>query len=192
MAVHMAARISCSESTGGTGSSPLHAGRWPVLPSSNSWFDDQAASWEEILQVAPLISICRLTSSKMKNSGSGPKRRCRRYRWSWWPRRAGQQSGVAIVALHGHGLHHVAAQDDRGVVGKGSSTEVLSSGISTMSESLMPFQPEMDEPSNILPPSKTLLYFLDGMVTCCSLPRVSVKRRSTQRASFFYQVQSLL
>ena len=31
----------------------------------------------------------------------------------------GNRAGVAIVALHGHGLHHVAAQDDSGVVGKG-------------------------------------------------------------------------
>jgi len=34
---------------------------------------------------------------------------------------------------------------------KGSSTAVVGSGISTMSDSLMPFQPAIDEPSNILP-----------------------------------------
>src|SRR5258708_22764971 len=54
-----------------------------------------------------------------------------------------------------------------------------------MSDSLMPFQPAMDEPSNILPslknPSSTSRV---GTVTCCSLPIVSVKRRSTNFASF--------
>ena len=67
---------------------------------------------------------------------------------------------------------------------KGSSTAVLSSGMRIMSDSLIPFQPEMDEPSNILPSSKKLSFTSPvGMVTCCSLPLVSVKRRSTQRAS---------
>jgi len=37
---------------------------------------------------------------------------------------------------------------------KGSMTAVVASGISTMSDSLMPFQPPIDEPSNILPSSK--------------------------------------
>ena len=36
----------------------------------------------------------------------------------------------------------------------GSTTEVLSSGIRIMSDSLMPFHPAIEEPSNILPPSK--------------------------------------
>jgi Trk-type K+ transport system membrane component len=39
----------------------------------------------------------------------------------------------------------------------GSSTAVSVSGISTMSDSLMPFQPAMEEPSNILPSSSTSL-----------------------------------
>src|SRR6185437_1583922 len=51
----------------------------------------------------------------------------------------------------------------------------------------MPFQPAMEEPSNILPsrkkPSSTSLA---GMVTCCSLPRVSVKRRSANLTSFSF------
>src|SRR5687768_9019908 len=53
-----------------------------------------------------------------------------------------------------------------------------------MSESLMPFQPAIDEPSNILPSTKKLsLTTLEGKVTCCSLPLKSVKRKSIQRAS---------
>src|SRR5271167_2625742 len=62
---------------------------------------------------------------------------------------------------------------------------VAGSGIKIMSDSLMPFQPAMDEPSNILPslknPSSTRRV---GMVTWCSLPIVSVKRRSANFASF--------
>src|SRR5258708_22447879 len=54
-----------------------------------------------------------------------------------------------------------------------------------MSDSLMAFQPAIDEPSNILPslkkPSSTRRV---GMVTWCSLPIVSVKRRSANFASF--------
>src|SRR5690606_6882070 len=49
-----------------------------------------------------------------------------------------------------------------------------------MSDSLMPFHPAIDEPSNILPSSKKLSStVLAGTVTCCSLPRVSVSRKST-------------
>src|ERR1035438_6271160 len=64
-------------------------------------------------------------------------------------------------------------------------TAVAGSGIKIMSDSLMPFQPAIDEPSNILPslkkPSSTRRV---GMVTWCSLPIVSVKRRSANFASF--------
>src|SRR5450432_3526348 len=64
-------------------------------------------------------------------------------------------------------------------------TAVDGSGIRIMSDSLMPFQPPIDEPSNILPslknPSSTSRV---GTVTCCSLPMVSVKRRSANLASF--------
>src|SRR5580692_7667083 len=64
-------------------------------------------------------------------------------------------------------------------------TAVEGSGIKIMSDSLMPFHPAMEDPSNILPslknPSSTKRV---GMVTCCSLPSVSVKRRSANLASF--------
>jgi hypothetical protein len=68
---------------------------------------------------------------------------------------------------------------------KGSSRAVSASGMSNMSEACMPFQPAMDEPSNAWPSSnldwsKTFA----GTETCCSLPRVSVKRRSTNLTSF--------
>src|ERR1700685_1571756 len=64
-------------------------------------------------------------------------------------------------------------------------TAVAGSGIKIMSDSLIPFQPAIDEPSNILPslkkPSSTNRV---GTVTCCSLPIVSVNRRSANFASF--------
>src|SRR5712671_4503338 len=64
-------------------------------------------------------------------------------------------------------------------------TAVAGSGIKIMSDSLIPFQPAIDEPSNILPslkkPSSTRRV---GKVTWCSLPIVSVKRRSANFASF--------
>ena len=68
---------------------------------------------------------------------------------------------------------------------KGSRTAVSGSGMSTMSDSWMLFQPAMDEPSNILPSSKNpSSTTLAGTLTCCSFPRVSVKRRSTNFTSF--------
>src|SRR5260370_14156858 len=62
----------------------------------------------------------------------------------------------------------------------GSITAVAGSGIRHMSDSLIAFQPAIEEPSNIMPSenmsSSTMLL---SKVTCCHLPRGSVKRRST-------------
>ena len=67
----------------------------------------------------------------------------------------------------------------------GSTTAVVGSGIRIMSDSWMPFQPAIDEPSNILPSSKNASSTTRvGTVTCCSLPLVSVNRRSTYLISF--------
>src|SRR5258706_2980340 len=65
----------------------------------------------------------------------------------------------------------------------GSTTAVLASGSRIMSDSLMPFQPLIDEPSNILPSTKrAAVTKRAGTGTCCSLPRVSVNRRSANLA----------
>ncbi|MNT45361.1 hypothetical protein D3C72_1819430 [compost metagenome] len=62
---------------------------------------------------------------------------------------------------------------------------VFGSGMSCMSEASMPFQPAMDEPSNAWPEVNLSSSKCDtGTVTCCSLPRVSVKRKSTNLTSF--------
>ena len=57
--------------------------------------------------------------------------------------------------------------------------------MSNMSEAWMPFHPAIDEPSNAWPDSNlSCRTALAGIETCCSLPRVSVKRRSTNLTSF--------
>src|SRR5512137_1059911 len=67
----------------------------------------------------------------------------------------------------------------------GSTTAVDGSGIRIMSDSWMPFQPAIDEPSKPLPSSKNASSTTRvGTVTCCSLPLVSVNRRSTYLISF--------
>ena len=66
----------------------------------------------------------------------------------------------------------------------GSSTAVDGSGIRIMSDSWMPFQPAIEEPSKPLPSSKNASSTTRfGTVTCCSLPLVSVKRRSMNLTS---------
>src|SRR5947209_9294638 len=53
-----------------------------------------------------------------------------------------------------------------------------------MSDSLIAFQPAMDEPSNMKPSvSMSSSITAEAMVKCCHLPLGSVKRRSTQSIS---------
>src|SRR5438105_12270132 len=62
---------------------------------------------------------------------------------------------------------------------------VFGSGISSMSEGWMPFHPAIDDPSKACPSSNlSAPNALTGTETCCSLPRVSVNRRSTNLTSF--------
>ena len=70
--------------------------------------------------------------------------------------------------------------DKVGAAKKGSMVAVEGSGISIMSDSLMAFQPAMEEPSNIVPSAKiSSSIMVMSKVTCCHLPRGSVKRKST-------------
>jgi len=66
----------------------------------------------------------------------------------------------------------------------GSIWAVVGSGMSVMSDSLIAFQPAIEEPSNIVP-SENISSSTRAMskVTCCHLPRGSVKRRSTYLTS---------
>src|SRR5260221_5936804 len=66
----------------------------------------------------------------------------------------------------------------------GSIVAVTGSGIRHMSDSLMAFQPAIDEPSNIKPSANVSSSIMPtSKVTCCHLPRGSVKRRSTYLTS---------
>src|SRR5437588_11630615 len=62
--------------------------------------------------------------------------------------------------------------------------EEVGSGSNSMSDAWMPFQPAIDEPSKKCPDSNfSGPKDFTGTLTCCSLPRVSVKRRSTNLTS---------
>src|SRR4051794_34887868 len=66
----------------------------------------------------------------------------------------------------------------------GSICTVSASGISTMSDSLIAFQPAIEEPSNMTPSANmSSSTSMTSIVTCCSLPFGSVKRRSTNFTS---------
>src|SRR3954452_31229 len=66
----------------------------------------------------------------------------------------------------------------------GSMVAVTGSGIRHMSDSLIAFQPAIEEPSNMVPSAKISSSTIEmSKVTCCHLPRGSVKRRSTYLTS---------
>src|SRR5580704_8958023 len=63
-------------------------------------------------------------------------------------------------------------------------TAVSQSGTSVMSDSLIAFQPAIDEPSNIVPLVRKSSSTMErSKVTCCHLPRGSVNRKSTNLTS---------
>jgi hypothetical protein len=71
----------------------------------------------------------------------------------------------------------------------GSMLAVLASGMSCMSEASIPFHPAIDEPSKAWPDVNLSSSKCEiGTVTCCSLPRVSVKRKSTNLTSFSFTI----
>src|SRR5580765_4474131 len=66
----------------------------------------------------------------------------------------------------------------------GSIVAVTGSGIRHMSDSLIAFQPAIEEPSNIWPSAKvSSSIIVTSKVTCCHLPRGSVNRKSTYLTS---------
>jgi hypothetical protein len=74
----------------------------------------------------------------------------------------GDGARVTIVRLHRRRLDDVAAQDQGGFVAERVQHGVSSSGIRIMSDSLMLFQPPMDEPSNMKPSWKESASTLEG------------------------------
>src|SRR6185437_12568327 len=92
----------------------------------------------------------------MKNSGSGPK-----YAVSATPEdfryasaRRATERGQRVYACIVDGSSTSHDRITVGIAANGSRIALPASGISTMSESLIPFHPAIDEPSNILPSSK--------------------------------------
>src|SRR3982751_4773852 len=66
----------------------------------------------------------------------------------------------------------------------GSMHAACGSGIRIMSDSWIAFQPAIDEPSNMVPSAKMSSSTSEtSKVTCCHLPRGSVKRKSTYLTS---------
>src|SRR6202795_1977227 len=60
----------------------------------------------------------------------------------------------------------------------------LGSGIRHMSDSLIAFQPAIEEPSNIWPSENVSSSIIEmSKVTCCHLPRGSAKRKSAYLTS---------
>src|SRR6185503_17074054 len=73
-----------------------------------------------------------------------------------------------------------------GLAKKGSRRAVAGSGTAIMSDSWMPIQPRIDEPSNPRPSSKVPSSSVStGNEQCCQLPSRSTNFRSTISARFF-------
>src|SRR6266850_8234287 len=73
-----------------------------------------------------------------------------------------------------------------GTAQKGSMKAVAGSGMASMSEASMDFQPRMLEPSNPKPSSKTAsVSSPTGTLKCCQVPKVSTNLTSTILAPSF-------
>src|ERR1043166_10202284 len=99
------------------------------------------------------MSTAKRTSSKMKNSASGPKKVV-----SPMPEvftnasaRLAQERVSRVYALPVIGSSTSQNTATVGWAKNGSTTAVSGSGIRIMSDSLMAFQPAIDEPSNMMP-----------------------------------------
>ena len=70
----------------------------------------------------------------------------------------------------------------------GSMKAVAGSGITSMSLSLMFFQPRMLEPSKAMPSAKSSSVSLEtGIVKCCHLPGKSMNLMSTNSIAFDFE-----
>src|SRR5882724_3968812 len=80
-----------------------------------------------------------------------------------------------------------------GTAQKGSMKAVAGSGMASMSEASMLFQPRMLEPSKPSPSSKiSSVISLMGQLKCCQVPKVSTNLMSTIRAPAFLASSSTL
>src|SRR5690349_15002273 len=87
----------------------------------------------------------------------------------------------------------VQVNDSVGTAQKGSMNAVLGSGIASMSEASMLFQPRMLEPSKPRPSSKVSSESSAmGQLKCCQVPKVSTNLMSTILAPLFFANSSTL
>src|SRR5882757_2788496 len=160
--------------------------RWPRLPPSYSVSELVGSSEESSLKPVLYGVDEKRTSSNTKNSASGPKNTVS-------PTPIDFTMASAFLAMpRGSRLYgspvvgSSTSQVMTMVVSakNGSIVAETGSGIRHMSDSLIAFQPAIEEPSNIVPSAKmSSSIMLTSNVTCCHLPRGSVKRRSTYLTS---------
>src|SRR5215471_2886082 len=87
----------------------------------------------------------------------------------------------------------VQVSDNVGTAIKGSIKAVSGSGMASMSEASMLFQPRMLEPSKPRPSLKEASSIsLIGMLKCCQVPKVSTNLTSTILAPFFFAISNTL
>src|ERR1044071_8476499 len=80
-----------------------------------------------------------------------------------------------------------------GTAQKGSMNAVTGSGMASMSDASMLFQPRMLEPSKPKPSAKTSsVSSLIGQLKCCQVPKVSTNLMSTIFAPFFFAISITL
>src|SRR5437868_6193529 len=80
-----------------------------------------------------------------------------------------------------------------GITQKGSINAVAGSGMASMSEASMDFQPRMEEPSNPKPSEKTSSVSSEiGQLKCCQVPKVSTNLISTILAPCFLAISNTL
>src|SRR6516225_1288811 len=87
----------------------------------------------------------------------------------------------------------VQVKDNVGTAMNGSMNAVAGSGMASMSEASMLFQPRMLEPSKPRPSLKeSSLISLIGRLKCCQVPKVSTNFTSTILAPFFFAISNTL
>src|SRR5689334_18349644 len=87
----------------------------------------------------------------------------------------------------------VQVRDRVGIAQKGSIKAVLGSGIASMSEASIDFQPRMEEPSKPRPSAKdSSVNSAMGQLKCCQVPKVSTNLMSTILAPFFLAISRTL
>ncbi len=87
----------------------------------------------------------------------------------------------------------VQVSDSVGTAMKGSMNALFGSGMASMSEASMDFQPRMEEPSKPKPSLKTSsVSSLMGTLKCCQVPKVSTNFTSTIFAPAFLAISITL